>query len=282
MLQTATIVFREILEIALVLGIVLAATRGLKGQGMIAALGLLIGFTGAALIAFFTDQIAQAIDGVGQEVFNACVLFVAVGFLGWTVVWMKRHAREMARNINQMGQDVMKGKRPYYILIGVVALATFREGAEIVLFTYGMTASGAITMFDVFAGGLAGLAGGTAVGCMLYFGLLKTVKKHLFTVTSWMLIFLTAGMAAQGANFLIAAGMLPDLHPQVWNTAYIIAPDGLLGEVLSVLIGYSARPTGMELVFYVATFLTIASAYKFLGTSKIAPITAPVSVAAAE
>lgn len=282
MLQTATIVFREILEIALVLGIVMAATRGLKGQGIIAALGLLIGFAGAALIAFFTDSISQAIDGVGQEVFNAGVLFVAVGFLGWTVVWMKRHAREMARNINQMGQDVMKGKRPYYILIGVIALATFREGAEIVLFTYGMTASGAISLSDVFVGGLIGLAGGTVVGAMLYYGLLKAVKRHLFTVTSWMLIFLTAGMAAQGANFLIAAGMLPELHPQVWNTANVIAPDGLLGEVLSVLIGYSARPTGMEFVFYVVTFLIIATAYKFLGTAKLAPITVPASVAAAE
>lgn len=167
----------------------------------------------------------------------------------------------------------MQGKRPFYILIGVIALATFREGAEVVLFTYGMTASGALTMGSVISGGLIGLVGGTIVGFMLYFGLLKTFKRHLFTVTSWMLIVLTAGMAAQGANFLIAAGMLPDLYPQVWDTSGIIPSDSVLGQTLGILIGYTPRPTGMELVFYTTVLITIGLAYKFVGSKQPVPQT---------
>lgn len=282
MFQTAIIVFREVIEVALVLGIVMAATRGMRGQAFIALCGLTIGFIGSALIAFFTDAIAQAIDGMGQEIFNAGVLFVAVGFLGWTVVWMKRHGREMARNIGQMGQDVMQGRRPFYILIGVIALATLREGSEIVLFTYGMTASGAVAFSSVLAGGFAGLLGGVVVGFMLYFGLLKTVKRHLFTVTSWMLIFLTAGMAAQGANFLIAAGVLPELYPQVWDMSAVLPQDGAFGMVLGTLVGYSARPTGMEIVFYLGTLLTIATAYRMIGSARPAAIAVPVASVPAE
>ena len=271
MFPTATIVFREILEIALVLGIVMAATVGLPRRGFLAALGLAIGVAGSVAIAFFTDTISNAIEGMGQEIFNACIMFIAVGFLSWTVIWMKRHGRDLARHLNEVGSDVAAGRKSLYVLVGVIALATFREGAEIVLFTYGMTASGAYTFSEIIAGGVIGLIGGTIVGFMLYFGLLKTVKRHLFTVTSWMLIILTAGMAAQGANFLIAAGVLPELHTQVWDTSAFLSGHSFVGETLSVLIGYTPRPTGVELVFYGAVLLVVGSAYKLIGSARPAP-----------
>lgn len=268
MFPTATIVFREIIEVALVLGIVMAATRGLPGRWFLACCGLTLGVIGSIFIAFFTDKISAAIDGMGQEIFNACIMFIAVGFLSWTVIWMKKHGREMAQNLKAVGQDVVEGKRSLYIIVGVIALATFREGAEIVLFTYGMTASGAFPLSEIILGGIIGGIGGAIVGAALYFGLLKAFQKHLFTVTSWMLIILTAGMAAQGANFLIAAGILPDLIPQVWDTSAFIPGHGFVGETLSVLIGYTPRPTGMELLFYTGALGLIGSAYLLIGKKK--------------
>lgn len=268
MLPTATIVFREILEIALVLGIVMAATRGMPKRGMIALAGLSIGIIGAGIIAFFTDKIAQAVEGVGQEIFNACVLFTAVAFLGWTVLWMKKHGRSLSRDLNAMGQDVMAGRKSFYVLIGVIALATFREGAEIVLFSYGMLSSGAFTIGAFLTGAALGLIGGVTVGVMLYYGLLKTFKRHLFTVTSWMLIILTAGMAAQGANFLIAANILPELYSAVWDTSFLLSGDGIIGETLGVLIGYTPRPSGMELLFYVSTLSLLSLGYWMIGRTQ--------------
>lgn len=264
MFPTATIVFREIIEVALVIGIVMAATRGLPGRLNLILAGLGLGVLGSVIIAFFTDSISQAIDGVGQEIFNAAVMFTAVGFLSWTVIWMKTHGRHLAQNLKEMGQDVMSGNKSVYVLVGVVALATFREGAEIVLFTYGMLASGAFAMSEIVIGGIGGLIGGSIVGLMLYMGLLKAAQRHLFTVTSWLLIVLTAGMAAQGASFLIAAGILPELYPEVWDTSAILSGGSFLGETLKVLIGYTPRPTGMELVFYSAVLICVGSAYKFI------------------
>lgn len=267
MFPTATIVFREIIEVALVIGIVMAATRGLPGRINLVLAGLGLGVLGSVIIAFFTERISQAIDGIGQEIFNASIMFIAVGFLSWTVIWMKRHGQELAQNIKAVGQDVLTGNRSAHVLTGVIALATFREGAEIVLFTYGMAASDAFSMTEIVTGGLIGAAGGTIVGLMLYLGLLKTARKHLFTVTSWILIALTAGMAAQGANFLIAAGILPELHPQVWDTSAILSGGSFLGETLKVLVGYTPRPTGMELTFYGLVLLAVGAAYKFIGTT---------------
>ncbi|MCB1563385.1 MAG: FTR1 family protein [Alphaproteobacteria bacterium] len=279
MFPTATIVFREIIEVALVIGIVMAATRGLPGRVNLVLAGLGLGLLGSCVIAFFTDRISQAIDGVGQEVFNAAVMFIAVGFLSWTVIWMKRHGRELAQNLKAVGRDVMAGDKSKYVLVGVVALATFREGAEIVLFTYGMLSSGAFSLAEIGAGGMIGLAGGMGIGTMLYLGLLKAAQRHLFTVTGWMLIVLTAGMAAQGANFLIAAGILPPLYPQVWDTSAILSGGSFLGETLKVLVGYTPRPTGMELVFYTSVLVVVGSAYRLIGSPRAK---APVSVVAAE
>lgn len=268
MFPTATIVFREIIEVALVIGIVMAATRGLPGRLNLVLAGLGLGVLGSVVIAFFTDAISQAIDGVGQEIFNAAVMFTAVGFLSWTVVWMKTHGRQLAQNLKAVGADVVSGDKSVYVLVGVVALATFREGAEIVLFTYGMLASGAFGWPDIITGGVMGGLGGAAVGFALYMGLLRAAQKHLFTVTGWMLIVLTAGMAAQGANFLIAAGVLPELHPEVWDTSAILSGGSFLGETLKVLVGYTPRPTGMELVFYTGVLVLVGSAYKMLGAPK--------------
>lgn len=267
MFPTATIVFREFLEVALVLGIVMAATRGLPKRINIALLGVAIGVLGSVIIAFFTDRISQAIDGIGQELFNASIMFIAVGFLSWTVIWMKRHGRELAQNLKAVGQDVLDGNKSAYVLIGVIALATFREGAEIALFTYGMTASGAFSMSEILMGGIMGAIGGSIVGLMLYFGLLKAAQRHLFTVTSWMLIILTAGMAAQGANFLISAGMIPELHPQVWDTSSIISGQSFIGQTLGVLVGYTPRPTGMELAFYALVLVVVGTAYKMISSA---------------
>ncbi|NCT41350.1 MAG: iron permease [Alphaproteobacteria bacterium] len=268
MFPTATIVFREIIEVALVIGIVMAATRGLPGRVHLVLAGLGLGVLGSAIIAFFTQSISSAIEGMGQEIFNAVIMFIAVIFISWTVIWMKTHGRELAQNIKAVGADVISGQKSAYVLVGVVALSTLREGAEIALFTYGMSASGAYSLTQVALGGLIGMIGGVCVGAMLYLGLLKASQRHIFTVTSWMLIILAAGMAAQGANFLIAADILPSLTRQVWDTSAIISGHGFFGGTLKVLVGYTPKPSGMELVFCLAVLLVVGLSYKCVGRSQ--------------
>ena len=267
MLSIATIVFREFLEIALVLGVVMAATQGLPKRGMLAIAGLALGVIGSAVIALFTSEISDAMEGMGQEVFNATIMFVAVGFLSWTVIWMRRHARTMTAEMRQMGQAVLAGNKPLYVVALVIALATLREGAEIVLFSYGQLAGNKVTMSEVLMGAALGGLGGTLVGWALYMGLLKAARKHLFAVTSWMLILLSAGMAAQGASFLIAADMLPALSPQLWDSSWFIAGDSTLGQTLGVLIGYTARPSGMELLAYLIVLVSVGLLYHRSGSS---------------
>jgi high-affinity iron transporter len=267
MLATAIIVFREVLEAALVVGIVLAASRGVPRRGLWVAGGLAAGVVGAIVVAGFAGAIAEAVDGIGQELFDAAILFTAVAMLGWHNIWMSRHGRELAAEANTIGRAVSAGNRPLTALALVVGIAVLREGSEIVLFLYGIAISTGVGGLSMLTGGALGLAAGAALGTVIYFGLIAIPLRRLFAVTSWLILLLAAGMASQGAAFLMQANLLPSLGNQVWDTSAILTERSIPGLVLHVLIGYSAQPAGIQLVFYAATILVIGTLMRLLGRS---------------
>jgi high-affinity iron transporter len=257
MLGAAIIVFREVLEAALIVGIVMAASVGAPRRGFWVSCGLLGGIAAAGIVALFAAEIAAAAAGLGQELLNAAILIFAVGMLGWHNIWMSRHGRELAATAREMGDAVISGARPLYVLAVVVGLAVLREGSETVLFLYGIAAGGGLSPGGLIAGGALGLSGGVAIGAALYLGLLRIPTRRLFTVTSWMVLLLAAGMAAQAAGFLVQADLLPPLGDAVWDTSAVLTEESVLGKALHTLVGYVSRPDGLQIVFYVVTLLGI-------------------------
>jgi high-affinity iron transporter len=271
MLATAIIVFREVVEAALIISIVMAASRGAPRRGFYVCGGVAAGLLAACVIAVFADNLAEAAAGAGQELFNAAVLFTAVGMLGWHNVWMRRHGRELAQEMNRVGRAVLSGERPLYALALVVGLAVLREGAEVVLFLYGIASADEGGAGSMLAGGLLGIALGATVGFTMYFGLLKVPARHLFTVTSGLILFLAAGLASQGAAYLVQADWLPPLGRAIWNTSGLLSEDSLVGQVLHTLVGYVSQPDGIQVVFYVATLAIIAGAMRTFGDRPTRP-----------
>jgi len=257
MLPTAIIVFREVLEAALVVGIVLAASRGMPRRGIWVGAGIAAGIAGATIVAFCAAAIAAAVNGIGQQLFNAAILFTAVAMLGWHNIWMNRHGRELASSAAGLSRDVVGGSRPLYALGLVVGIAVLREGSEVVLFLYGIAVASGVSALAMLAGGVLGLIGGVAIGALIYFGLLAIPLKRLFTVTSWLILLLAAGMASQGAAFLMAADLLPAFGNNLWDTSAILGERSMFGTLLHVLIGYSAQPAGIQVIFYVGTLVII-------------------------
>ena len=78
MFGSAIIVFREVLEAALIIGIVLAASRGIATSRRWVALGVIAGIAGALVVAAGAGSISEAFEGIGQEILNAAILFTAV------------------------------------------------------------------------------------------------------------------------------------------------------------------------------------------------------------
>ncbi|TPE99996.1 iron permease [Burkholderia pseudomallei] len=257
MLSTAVIVFREVLEAALVVSIVLAATKGVPGGAWWVRAGLLGGVVGAAFIAAFADVISAWASGMGQEVFNAGVMFVATIMLAWHSIWMGKHGREMAQQLSQVGRAVAAGSRPLTGLAIVVGVAVLREGSEAVLFLYGIAAGDPGQAPQMIAGGALGVLGGVGLGAGMYAGLLQIPLQRLFSVTNALIVLLAAGMASQGTGFLVSAGWLPSWGDTVWDTSWLLKESSVVGKMLHTLVGYTARPAGIQIVAYVATLLVI-------------------------
>jgi len=266
MLPTAIIVFREVLEAALIIGIVMAASRGALGRGLWVSGGIAAGVLGACSVALFAATIAAAAAGMGQELFDAGILFAAVCMLGWHNVWMSSHGRELAANAKQLGADVRSGARPLWALGIVVAVAVLREGSEIVLFLYGIALAGqGGGPLEMIIGGVIGLALGVAAGTAIYLGLVAIPMRLLFTVTTWLILLLAAGLASQGAAFLMQANVLPPLGSNLWDTSFLLSDSSLAGRVLHTLIGYTAQPAGIQILFYLATVVIISGLMRFVG-----------------
>ena len=257
MFGPAIIIFRETLEAALVLGIVAAATRGVDRRGLWLCIGVLAGLVGSGVIAGLTETIAEWADGSGQELFNAAVLGIAVLMLAWHHIWMASHGAELARDARQIGTAVKEGQRELSAIAILVALTVLREGAESVLFLHGMATGGNSSVTDIIGGGALGLAGGIAIGMIMYLGLMRIPLRWFFSVTGALLVLLAAGLSGQMARFLIQADVLPALATPLWDTTALLSTKSLLGSILHVLVGYESAPSGMQILFYAGTLAAI-------------------------
>ena len=255
MLAALIIVFREVFEAGLIVGIVLAVTGSVPHRNRWIGGGVLAGVLAACIVAAFTGALSQLFAGMGQELFNAAILGVAVVMLTWHNVWMAHHGREMAGEMRAAGQAVAEGSKSLLALAVVVGVAVLREGSEVALFLYGVAASdggsgaeprdrrlhrsGAgrrrlpVDLFRPDADSAAG-----------------AVRDHHRLIT-----LLAAGMAAQAVAFLERANWLTSLDTVVWDTGWLLPENGIAGRTLHTLIGYTDQPTEMQLVVYVAVLL---------------------------
>ena len=266
MIGAAIIVLREVFEAALVIGIVLAGTRGVKSRGTWVASGIAAGVGGALVLAACGARLATALEGMGQELVSASILLAATAMLSWHNLWMTRHGAVLARDMRRVGQEVTTGAKPLSILLIVVGLAVLREGAEVVLFLYGIAAGG--TGSAALAGGSAlGLGAGIAIGVAVYYGLAAIPTRQLFAVTSWLLLLLAAGMAAQAAGFLVQSGRLPALIEPAWDSSGLLPEHTVAGQVLHALVGYAERPSGMQLVFFLVVLVAVGLAMRVAARS---------------
>lgn len=258
MLASAVIVFRETLEACLIIGIVLAATVDVAGSRKFVGIGVLAGLAGAGLFAGFADWLAASFNGAGQDLFNAVAMCMAVVMLTWHNVWMASHGREMVTQMKTVGRDVSEGTSDIAVLAVVVGVAVLREGGETILFLYGVAASEQNGLTQMVLGLIFGAGMGIAVGAALYLGLLRIPHKRLFGVTSVLVAFLAAGMAAQAITYFSAAGVLSFADTALWDTSTMLSEESILGRLLHTLVGYVDRPNAVQLAAWSATLAVIA------------------------
>jgi high-affinity iron transporter len=267
-LAALIIVFREVFEAGLIIGIVLAVTGTVPHRNRWIGGGVLAGALAACIVAAFAGALSQLFAGMGQELFNAAILGLAVIMLTWHNVWMARHGREMAGEIRAVGQAVADGTKSLLALAVVVGVAVLREGSEVALFLYGVAASDGGSALSLAIGGVIGLALGGAVCLLTYFGLMRIPPRALFATTTVLITLLAAGMAAQAVAFLERANWLNALDTVVWDSSWLLSDKSIGGRTMHTLIGYTDQPTGMQLLVYVAVLIVTIMLMRLIGSQQ--------------
>lgn len=264
MIGALIIVFREMMEAGLIVGILMAATQAVAGSRIWILGGVLAGLLGSAIVATFTSFIASAFQGSGEELFNAAILAAAVLMLIWHSLWMIRNGRSLAASLKEAGKEVATGKKTFWALAVIVGTAVMREGSEVVLFLYGIAINNGSSNYGLMAGGILGVVAGGLVSALTYQGMLKIPMRHFFTVTNALITLLAAGMAAQSVSYLEKAGVSTLFSETLWDSSWLLSETSIPGRALHTLFGYVDQPSLMQLIAYIAVIVVVYGSGRLL------------------
>lgn len=261
MISSLVIVFREMLEMVIVMGVLMAATRGLTGSRRWIGAGALLGLAGAVFFGVFMARLEASFGGKGEFIFNAAVLATASLLIAWTVFWMTEHGRELSQRMQQLGSSVKQGTQPQTALLVVACSAVMREGSEAAFFLLGAAQGVASDGWSMLAGGLLGGVSALLIGMFIYLGLVRIPVHRLFSVAGWLLMLLAASMASEATWNLVSINWLPPLVDPLWNSSALLSQESLLGQFLHILIGYDERPSALQVIVYIISLSVMSTIY---------------------
>ena len=247
------VTLREAFEAALILGIVYGYLEkiGARDGYRYVTRGGTLGVVASVVMGIGVTYLSGPLLDVGPDIITVLVIFAAVGLLTWHAWWMQQHARMIKGHVRHRIDEARAANRLW--VVGLIAFTgVFREGAETVLFLWGILAqAGAGSGWGSLAGGVAGVAGAAALGWAIFRGGQHVSLPRFFSLTTAFIMLLAAGLFSNGVGRLQWLGVLPASEP-LWNTSWLLSDRSITGGFLSGLIGYRAQPTLPEVGAYVA------------------------------
>ncbi len=272
---TFIVTLREGFEAALILGIVYTYLEkiGARRHYRYATVGGALGVLASIAVGVAVTVLSGPLLDLGPDLIATAVIFVAVVVLTWHGYWMQQHARAIKGDVLRR-IDVAEMTHQFWIIGLIAFVGVFREGAETVLFLWGlMSQAVSPSAWGGIAGGVLGVATAAVLGWAIFRGGKRISLQRFFAVTSALLLFVAAGMVSTGIGKLQGLGFLP-LTNILWDTSFLVSDQGPIGGFMSGLVGYRARPSALEVSAY-ATYLLIAGALIFRGALS-APAGRPV------
>ena len=263
---TFVITLREAFEAALLLGIVYTYLDklGARDQYRYVTLGGALGAGASVLAGVAVSIFSGPLLDFGPDLIGTVVLFVAVVVLTWHGWWMRQHARAIKGEVQRRIEEA-RGDHRIWVVATIAFVGVFREGAETVLFLWGLMTQTSITGWGGLTGGVLGVATAAALGWAIFHGGRHVSLPRFFGVTSVLLLLVAAGLFSAGIGKLEGFGLLP-ASPTLWDTSHLLSDRGILGGFLGGLAGYRARPSLLEVIAY-ASYLLVAAMLFFGGSA---------------
>ncbi len=256
------ITFREALEMALIVGIILSYLAKIKQTkyNPVVYTGIATAIIASIGVALLFNFIAQGFTGRTEEIFEGITMLVGALLLTTMIFWMMKQTHIANQLQNSVAIELSKTHK--FGLFLLVFVAILREGIEMVIF---LGAANFASTQGGLAGALTGLFLAIAMGFLIFIGSLRINLKRFFSFTSVLLILFAAGLVAQGIHELQEAKIIPTVIEHIWDINPLVHTDnsypllhekGYVGSILKGLFGYNGNPALIEVLSYI-TYGTI-------------------------
>ena len=267
------IVFREVLEASLIVGILFTYLNKTGQQTAIIKLwqGVVVALATSLIGSLLFQKLAGGFQGQAEKLFEGFVMIIAAFILGTMIIWMAKN-RNIADELEEKASNALESKNLGYGIFALAFISVFREGIETILFLYGiMIKQGGLSIMLSLSGGFLGIG----LGYMIFVQGRKVPLKTFFNVSSILLIFVAAGMFAYGVHELESAGLIPD-YGRIWDINPPKLPDGsypmlhdkgYVGSLFKGLLGYNGDPSLIELLAWLLTVSGLGLMWKKVSTN---------------
>lgn len=263
MIASFIITFRETLEAALIIGIILAYLARTKKQkyNILVYLGTIAAIILSITAALIFGVLSISFEGTAEQIFEGITMLLAAFLLTFMILWMMKR-RHVAHEIREHVSEELQEKHKLGLFF-IAFIAVLREGIETVLFLGALTfTTGKVSIF----GGFAGIVLAIFLGYAFFRGTKKINLKIFFSITSILLILFAAGLVAHGVHEFEEARIIPTVVEHVWDINPPINPDGsypllhekgYIGSIAKGLFGYNGDPSLIEVLSYIAYLILI-------------------------
>ncbi|MFL6615844.1 MAG: FTR1 family protein [Pantoea agglomerans] len=248
---TFVVTLREAFEAALLLGIVYSYLDrvGATAQYHWVTLGGVLGLIASVAAGVAVSYLSGPLLDLGPDLVAAAVIFYADPLLTRHSWWKLQHARAISGDEQRRIDEARATQRLW--IVGLVAFTgVFREGAETVLFLWGLMSQTTISGWGGVTGGVLGVAVAAVLGWAIFRGGRRLSLSRFFAATTVLLVLVAAGLFSTGIGKLIGVGIIPG-GDALWDSSWLLPDDSLVGSFMSGLAGYRARPSAPEVIGYV-------------------------------
>ena len=256
MTATFLITFREGLEAAVIVGILLSTLRMLHAQkhSIFIWLGTILGIVMSLVLAWIFETFIGGFTGKAEKIYEGVLMLFAFGVITHMVFWIQKNARKIKSSLQNKVQEILERKE-LWALASLAFVAVVREGIETVIFLKAISvqSDGAVSIWA----GLFGLVAAVVLASVIFMSSKRVSPKRFFQATTILLIFIAGGLLAHGIVELQGAQILPVFIKPLFDLSPVLSESEGIGSFLKALFGYDANPSLLAVVAYVGYLGTI-------------------------
>jgi len=268
MIESFIITFRETLEVALIIGIILGYLSRTKQTRFnnIVYIGIVSGIIASIIGALLFNYLTGGFSGRAEEIFEGTTMLIGAFLLTTMIFWMMRQKQISRQLEHKVETRIHKAKK--FGLFLLVFVAVLREGIETVIF---LGAASFVSTNNNLIGALTGIIAAIFLGYLIFVGSMKINIKKFFNITSIILILFAGGLVAHGVHEFQEAGIIPSLIEHIWDINPSINPNGsyplfhekgYIGSILKGLFGYNGDPSLIEILSYLIYLIMVFIIWK--------------------